>query len=112
MAGFCGLPSGCAALSAEDEALREGGFGLDGIADVAGAGSGFVLGVETPDGAADEFIEASDRVASFVENIRVSRFVIDVFSDGVGVGAGVGCFCGSDGGAACPFAATLLLMPF
>jgi hypothetical protein len=42
-------------------------------------------------------------MASFVENIRVRRFVIDGFS---GAGAGV-TFCGSVGGAACPLLARL-----
>jgi hypothetical protein len=47
------------------------------------------------------FIPTSDLVASFVENIRVRRFVMEGFS---GCGARVAVdFCGSDGGAAVPF---------
>jgi hypothetical protein len=58
------------------------------------------LGVTWPDVAGREFILLSDLIASLVENIRVSRFVIEGFSE-----AGArGTFCGSVGGAACPFA--------
>jgi len=53
-------------------------------------------GEEAPDVAELEFILRSDRIASFVENIRVSRFVIDGFS---AVAASSFC-CGSEGGAA------------
>lgn len=87
---------GFSALSVED-GLRAGGLGLR-TATVAGAGS--CLGVTWPDVAGREFILLSDLIASLVENIRVSRFVIEGFSE-----AGArGTFCGSVGGAACPFA--------
>jgi hypothetical protein len=45
-----------------------------------------------------EFKLLSDLIASFVENIRVNRLVIDGFSGGRVEDD----FCGSEGGAACP----------
>lgn len=61
------------------------------------------MGVTWPDVAGCEFILLSDLIASFVENIRVSRFVIDGFSV---AGARV-TLCGSVGGAAYPLLARL-----
>ena len=57
-----------------------------------GGVSGF--SVELPDAAVEVFILVSDRAASFVENIRVRRLVIEGFS-AVGTLS-----CGSEGGAA------------
>ena len=65
-------------------------------------------GETAPDDAAViEFILASDLIASFVENIRVRRFVIDGFS----IVPGCSFWCGSEGGAAAAEAAAELL-PF
>jgi hypothetical protein len=90
---FSGL-SALLALSVE-EGLRIG-VGLGDVADCAGSG----FGVEVPGVVAGcEFILLSDLMASFVENIRVRRFVIEGFSDVAGLD-----FCGSEGGAACPLA--------
>lgn len=77
-------------LSVED-ALRLGGFGR-----CAGVADSWCFGEFCPFVAGCEFMLLSDLIASFVENIRVRRFVIEGFSAGVG-------FCGSEGGAACPF---------
>ncbi len=94
MVGFSALSVALAPLSIE-EGLRAGGLGLRVSATV---GVGSCLGVVWPDAAGCRFILLSDFMASLVENIRVSRFVIDGFS-----GAGVRrAFCGSAGGAACP----------
>jgi len=103
-----GFSAGLTALSVE-EGFRAGGLGLR-AATVAGVGS--CLAVAWAVVASCEFILLSDLMASFVENIRVRRFVIEGFS---GVGAGVA-FCGSDCGAACPLLARLselgTAMPF
>jgi hypothetical protein len=96
--GFSCFSVALTALSGDDD-LCPGGLGLR-AAVTAGAGS---LGVFWPDVAGCEFILLSDFIASFVENIRVSRFVIDGFS---AVAARV-VFCGSEGGAACPLLARL-----
>jgi len=53
------------------------------------------FGVEVPLGGCEVILLISDLVVSFVENIRVSRFVIEGFCVVPGVS-----FCGSDGGAA------------
>jgi hypothetical protein len=86
-----------AALSVE-LGLRVGGLGL-------GVGGTSDLGVLTPLTAGGEFILVSDLIASFVENIRVSRFVIDGFSVGSS-----SVFCGSAGGAAVPFPLRLTVL--
>lgn len=94
-----------AALSVED-GLRAGGLGLRAFESCWGGA--WELTVDC------EFIVFSDLMASFVENILVSRFVIDGFSGG---GTRLD-FCGSEGGAANPFAVPLRLsvlgavMPF
>lgn len=67
------------------EGFRDGGFGFRDLSSV------------DPFAVDWEFILFSDFIASFVENIRVSRLVIDGFS---GCDAWVDDFCGSDGGAA------------
>jgi len=84
-----------ASLSVVDCCLEGGfGFGFEVIADEV-ATSGF--GVAVREDSECEFILLSDLIASFVENIRVSRFVIEGFS-------AASSFCGSvGGGAACPF---------
>lgn len=74
-----------------DDALRLGGFGR-----CAGVADSWCFGELCPFVAGCELILLSDLMASFVENIRVRRFVIEGFSGAVG-------FCGSEGGAACPF---------
>jgi hypothetical protein len=88
-----------AALSVDD-GFRAGGLGL-GEGDVE-AGATSCLGVEVPE-AACELILLSDLIASFVENIRVRRFVIEGFSAAPGVS-----FCGSEGGAAWPLRFSVL----
>lgn len=99
MVGFSALSVALTPLSVE-EGLRPGGLGLR-VAARAGVVS--CLGVVWPDDAGCRFILLSDFMASLVENIRVSRFVIDGFS-----GAGVRrAFCGSAGGAAFPLLARL-----
>lgn len=77
-------------LSVEDDFL-EGGFGVCDAGTVSG------LEVLCPFVEGCELILFSDLIASFVENIRVSRFVIDGFSD---CGARFADFSGSGGGAA------------
>lgn len=74
----------------------------------AATGATSCLGVVVPE-AGCEFILLSDRIASFVENIRVRRFVIEGFSAEPGIS-----FCGSEGGAACPLRFSVLgtAMPF
>lgn len=93
-----------AALSVDDE-FRAGRFGL-GEVDAGGATS--YLEAEVPE-AGCELILLSDLMASFVENIRVRRFVIEGFSAWPGVS-----FCGSEGGAACPLRFSVLgrVIPF
>lgn len=81
-----------------DEVFREGGLGFAGEA----ADRISCFGVEMPDGTVCELILFSDLIASFVENIRVRRFVIDGFS------AGTDNFCGSAGGAALPLRLSVL----
>lgn len=78
------------ALSVE-EGFRAGGLGLR-------AADSCLMGVWLF--AVDwEFILLSDLIASFVENIRVSRFVIEGFSGGGDIRVDLR---GSEGGAACP----------
>jgi hypothetical protein len=93
------------ALSAE-ETFRAGGFGFE-LGAVDNTTSCF--GLEFPDDTGCELILFSDLIASFVENIRVRRFVIEGFS--VGRGAN---FCGSDCGAVLPLRLSVLgiAMPF
>jgi hypothetical protein len=95
---FSGL-SALAALSVDD-GFRAGGLGL-GEVDVA-AGTTSCFGVDVPDTGC-ELILLSDLIASFVENIRVRRFVIEGFS-----AAPERNFCGSEGGAACPLRLSVL----
>jgi hypothetical protein len=94
MMGFSGFSAALETLSAE-VGLRAGGLGLRAAATgVAGS----CLGEFWPFAPGCEFILLSDFMASLVENIRVSRLVIDGLS---GVGASAD-FCGSESGAACP----------
>ena len=81
-----------AALSVDD-GFRAGGLGL-GEVDVEG-GATSCLGVEVPD-AGCELIPLSDLIASFVENIGVMRFFINIFSDIARLDP-----CGLEGGVAC-----------
>jgi hypothetical protein len=97
--GFSALLSTLAALSVDDD-FRSGGLGLWVLEMAAGTTSCF--GVQVPD-AGCELILVSDLIASFVENIRVRRFVIEGFSAVPGVS-----FCGSEGGAACPLRFSVL----
>lgn len=68
-----------------EEAFRDKDPGLDevGFGDVVPSAG---LGVEEPEGAEDTRLP-SDLAGSFVENIRVKRFVIEGFSAVVGIGA-------------------------
>jgi len=90
-----------------EEGLCTGRFGFSDVVDDAGS----CFGVDMPDVAGCELILLSDRIASFVENIRVRRFVIDGFSGTARLE-----LCGSEGGAANPLALRLSVlgtaMPF
>jgi hypothetical protein len=75
-----------------EEGFRAGGLGLRAAGSCLSGAWLFVVDCE--------FRLFSDLIASFVENIRVSRFVIEGFSAGGG-DTRVD-LCGSEGGAACP----------
>lgn len=86
MVGFSSLTL---ALSVED-AVREGGGGLCGFMD------SLCFGDCWPFEDVAELVLTSDLIASFVENIRVRRLVIEGFS------VGADDLCGSEGGAVSP----------
>jgi hypothetical protein len=74
-------------------------FRARGVGFSADAGSGCGVDVPRFPGCKFTLVSGVDLKASFVENIRVSRFVIDNFSVAA---SGVGSRCGSERGSARP----------
>lgn len=87
-----------------DDVLRDRDPGLeDDLGDVVPSTT---FGVEEPEAAADVRL-ISDRIDSFVENIRVKRFVMEGFSAVVGIGAALRTAGG--GGVIVPFVVPFML---